>query len=237
MTKPRVLIWDIETLPNLAYCFDLWSYKKPDMLIKERAIISIAYKWLGDKKVQVIHAKKAYDDKALIERFRDVITSADYTVSHYGDKFDVRFLRGRVLLNKLLPIPHVPNIDTYKLAKKYFNLNANRLDYLGKVFGLGGKISTNWKLWERCANNEPAAIKEMAKYNKRDVDLLEKVFLYMLPHVESKLNHKLFSSKDACPNCGSIHVQKRGTQANKTILRQRFHCQDCGAWHIGKLDE
>lgn len=239
MSKPKILLIDCETLPNITYAFDLYSYKKPDMIIKEKVIVTFAYKWLNEKQCCVIkgNIKDPYNDKPLVKDICEVLEEADYVVAHYGDKFDLRFIRARALINGITPPAHVPSIDTYKLAKKYFHLNANRLDYLGKVFGCGRKIHTTWDLWERCANGDKKALNEMADYNRQDVLLLEKVFLKMLPYVESKLNHNLFtdSEEPVCHHCGSDNIEKRGTVVTKLAKRQRYVCRDCETWFSTKL--
>jgi DNA polymerase III epsilon subunit-like protein len=236
MTKPRILFIDLETLPNVVYNYSLWEGSKPDMIIQEKAIICFGYKWLGDKKTTVIEAEEPYDDYDLCVQMTEIMNEADYIVAHYGDKFDLRFIRSRCIINGIMAPAFIPSIDTYKLAKKHFNFNANRLDYLGKLLGFGGKITTGWSLWQKCAEGDKKAIKQMAEYNKRDVELLEKVFLHMLPHVESKLNYQLFSDKVVCPHCGSDHIQRRGTVCLKTRKRQRLACMKCGTWFTGKYE-
>lgn len=245
MAKPNILFIDIETLPNIAYAFNLYDYKKPNMIIKEKSIITFAYKF-NSEPTKVVTAldfqsgtkKDPYNDKGLVEFINSVIEKADYVVAHYGDKFDMRFIRSRSLINGLVATPSVPTIDTYKLAKKYFHLNANRLDYLGKLLGLGGKSESGWKLWEKSAQGDVEAIKKMAAYNKRDVDLLAAVFLKMLPHTTGVLNQKLFSDKSGiCPTCGSDKIQKRGTIVNKLTKRQRYFCTKCGSWHSEKMEK
>lgn len=238
--KPKILLIDIETLANVGYFYDVWNGSKPDMIIKERAIICYGYKWLGDKKTivrSILDTKeKPYEDLVLTANICALMGEADYVVAHYGDKFDLRMIRARAVINNLPAPPFVSQIDTYKLVKKYFNLNANRLDYLGKLFGFGGKIKTGWELWQKCAEGDKKAIQQMAEYNKRDVELLERVFLHILPHVESKLNHQLFNDKLVCPHCGSEHIQRRGTIYLKTRKRQRLTCMECGTWFTGKYD-
>ncbi len=237
MSKPKILFLDIETLPNLCYAFDLFSYKKPDMIVLEKAIITFAYKFYGDKEAKVIkgNSESPYNDKELCEKINDIITKADYVVAHFGDKFDMRFIRARSLINGISPTPPVAQIDTYKMAKKYFHLNANRLDYLGRVLGVGRKIHTSWSLWEKCAEGNKKAINEMAEYNKQDVELLEAVFLKMLPYTTTTLNNNLFAEQEVCPSCGGIHLQKRGTLVNKVTKRQRYQCMDCRSWFSGKI--
>ncbi len=238
MSKPKILFLDIETLPNITYAFDLYSYKKPDMIIQEKSIITFAYKWLGDKEAHVLKGKP-YDDKELCIAINSIIGEADYIVAHYGDKFDMRFINSRCLINGVSPVPRVPTVDTYKLAKKHFHLNANRLDYLGKILGVGRKINTAWKLWEDCAKGSTKAINSMAEYNRQDVNLLESVFKKMLPYVDSRINHQLFTTKPyvVCPCCGSHKVQRRGTIVNKITKRQRLQCTGCGHWFSMKLEK
>jgi hypothetical protein len=247
MSKPKILYWDLETLPNIAYAFNLYDYKKPNMLIKEKSIITFAYKWAGDKSTKVVTAldfqkgtkKDPYDDRGLVEFISSIVQEADYVVGHYADKFDVRFFRARALINGLPSPPPFATIDTYKLAKKYFHLNANRLDYLGKLLGVGGKSSSGWQLWEDSAKGDEKAIAKMAAYNKRDVDLLEAVFLKILPHTTGVLNQKLFGTKTdhVCPTCNSTKLQKRGTIVNKLTKRQRYVCTECGSWHSEKMEK
>lgn len=247
MSKPKILFLDIESLPNITYAYNLYDYVKPDMIIQEKSILSFAYKFLGDKYTKVRSVlnyansdeKSPYDDKELVEDICEIISEADYIVAHYGDKFDMRFIRARALINDVTPPAPVATIDTYKLAKKYFHLNANRLDYLGKLLGLGGKINTGWLLWQKCAEGDDASIKKMMEYNKRDVELLEAVFLKMQPHVETKINHALFtkSSGCTCSACGSHNLQRRGSLVNKVTKRQRWHCQDCGSWMTTKMEK
>lgn len=236
MTKPKILLIDIESLPNIQYGYDLWNGSKPDMIIKEKAIICFGYKWLGEGKAKVISAVKPYLDNVLCTKITEILNEADYVVAHFGDRFDLKFIRSRCIINGVPAPSFIPSLDTYKLAKRHFNFNANRLDYLGKLFGFGGKLKTGWELWQKCAEGDKAAMRKMAEYNKRDVELLEKVFLHMLPHVESKLNHQLFSDKVVCPHCGSDYIQRRGTVCLKTRKRQRLACMKCGTWFTGKYE-
>lgn len=241
MNKPKILVMDLESLPNICYAYDLYSYKQPQMIIQEKAIITFAYKWYGEKATYVLKGshENPYDDKELVQAINKVLEEADYVVAHFGDRFDVPYIRARSLINGINPTPLITSIDTYKLVKKHFNLNAKRLDYLGKVLGLGRKLKTDFSLWERCAKGEKKAINEMATYNIQDVVLLEKVFEKLLPHVDSKLNFKLFNKTDKpmCPHCGAIHVQKRGILLNKITMRQRYACMKCGTWFSTRMEK
>jgi len=253
MTKePRILVWDIESSLNKGYFFQLFKeILNPNQIFRERHIISIAYKWLGDKKGKVIsiadfpeYSKNPSSDKSLLEAFLPIWEQADYAIAHYGDGFDVKFVAGRLLLNGLPPLPIVPTIDTYKLAKKYFLLNSNKLDYLAKKLGLEGKHEMGMADWiaieEGTIAERKAAVKKMALYNLNDVDVLEAVWNIMKNYTESKINRNLFRKKGeerVCPVCGAKGntQEKRGTVANKLTLLQRMFCKTHKGWYTVRI--
>lgn len=243
--QPRILIYDLETLPNLGYFFDLFSDRGiPTEFIKQpKSICTIAYKWLGDAKSKVLVVENPYDDKAILEAFMPIWEQADYTVAHYGDGFDYPFLAARLMANGLPPLPTVTTVDTYKLAKRHFgrSLNSNKLDHLAHILGLGSKNKTSASLWVRCAEGERKALREMAAYNLQDVDLLQDVLQAMLPYVNSKLNMNLFKDVEEVicnnPICTNSDLQKRGVSVTKLTKKQRYQCQGCGSWQVGKYEK
>jgi hypothetical protein len=83
-------------------------------------------------------------------------------------------------------------------------------------------------------NGDPKSWKHMVEYNKRDVVLLEKIYLELRPWIQSHPNISVISElPDGCPNCGSLHLQKRGFGITKSGKQQRFQCLDCGSWSKG----
>lgn len=242
MAKPKILVFDIETIPNKGYFFDRFSDRGiPLQFITEsKAICTIAYKWMGSDEASVLMAETPYNDSVILTDFMKVWNESDYVIGHFADGFDIPFLGGRLLANGLEPLAPVPSLDTYKLAKKHFGktLNSNKLDHLGTILGVGNKNTTDATLWVRCAEGDAAALEEMADYNIEDVFLLERIAEVMLPHTASKLNMRLFSEEAEiiCTNCGSHKVQKRGTIVTKLSKKQRLQCQDCGAWSTTKYE-
>jgi len=125
-------------------------------------------------------------------------------------------------------------VDTLKLARTNFNFNSNRLDYLGKVLGVGGKEETGgFSLWADVMNGSKQALKDMIKYCKRDVVLLEDVYNKIAPHVASFTVHGGVlkgGNRASCPNpgCGSSDVQRRGTRVTAAgVEQQKLTCMDC----------
>jgi len=126
-------------------------------------------------------------------------------------------------------------VDTLKEARRVASFTSNRLDYLGKFLGFGGKDKTSSGLWLRVLSGCTKSIKEMVKYNKRDVDLLEKVYLKLRPYIKHPNVNRLGA---ACPKCGSSDLQLRGfgATANGTI-KQRAQCKSCGGWSSFRKSE
>jgi DNA-directed RNA polymerase subunit RPC12/RpoP len=80
---------------------------------------------------------------------------------------------------------------------------------------------------------DESAWKEMEKYNKQDVALLEEVYDIMLPWITHHPNLALYLDEDrpVCTNCGSKKVWKN---KDKFPLNSQaytlYQCQDCGTW-------
>lgn len=237
--EPRILLFDIETTHNIVAQFDLKDeYTNPDNIIQERYIVCAAWQWAGESKVHAVsvlddpkrYAKNPHDDYHVVKVLHELMSEADCWVAHNGDGFDIKYVATRALYHGLTPLPPVTSIDTLKVAKSKFRFNANRLNYLGKFLGLGGKIQTPTGLWLDVLKGNKQAIKTMVDYNKRDVTLLYGVFKKLIPYIPNYLSRQLFG-KQGCPRCGSAKVQSRGVHRAISRTYQRWQCQACGGWY------
>lgn len=242
MNKTKIVTLDIENSPNLSY---VWGRYEQNVLADERNwnMLSFAYKWLGEGKVKSyslpdfkIYKKDKNDDTELIKALWGIFDEADVIVGHNVDRFDIRKTNARFLAAGLNPPSPYKTVDTYKIAKKYFFLNSNKLTDISKYLGLGEKLQTGgFDLWLGCMAGKTASWRTMVKYNKQDVALTEKVYLKLLGWMTNHPNVNIVDEVEgACPNCGKKHLQKRGFSITRVSKKQRFHCQDCGAWSTGK---
>ena len=242
----KTLFWDLETSLQPAAIFQLANndWIRPEALLGERYIICAAYKWASEKKVHTIsvlddakrYKRDPHDDRFVVERLRELMLEADVIVHHKGDSFDRPYLNTRMLAHKLKPLPPIPSIDTYKVAKANFFLNSNSLNYLGKFLNVGSKIHTEHELWLRVLNGERKAVEEMVTYNKQDVILLEKIFEKLQPYVANHFNRELLG-EEGCPRCGSQNVQSRGYHKAVSRVYRRWCCNDCAGWFRSVLNE
>jgi DNA polymerase elongation subunit (family B) len=241
MPEPRICLYDIETAPSLGLYFD--RYREGNIIAEVRPwfMMSFSYKWQGEKKIHYhcladypAFDRDIHDDKALVvDLHRLVYSKADCLVAHNGDRFDQRKTKARFLKHGLPPPPPIKSIDTLKIARRVFKMDSNRLNDIGEYLGLGGKYVTKGDLWKRCYNGDREAYKEMGRYNKRDVDLLEKVFDRLAPW---QPNPPILMTGDGCPNCGGFKSQRRGYNIARKSKSPRLQCQDCGQWYSGQRE-
>lgn len=227
------LFFDIETSYNQGWFWQP-SYQTSityEQIIKPSAIICICYKWQGSNKVHHLTWDKG-DDKKMVKEFYKIIEEADEVVSHNGDKFDLKWIRTRFLVYGFVGMPEIKSIDTLKISRSKFKFPSNRLDAIGKFLGFGGKYDTGGiQLWhDIIQKNSRSAMSKMVEYCKRDVELLEKVFLKLEGYAKPKTNIAVFSGGDKadCPYCGSGHIGiKERTVSSAGAIKCRMYCFDC----------
>jgi uncharacterized protein YprB with RNaseH-like and TPR domain len=235
MSENKRLFFDIETSPNVVLSWRT-GYKLSiphDNILEERAIICICWKWEGDDEVHYLTWDKNHCDKKMLQKFSKVINSSNEAIGHNGDRYDLKWLKTRCLYHRIPMYPKYSTVDTLKIARSNFNLNSNRLDYIAKFLGFGGKMETGgFDLWKAIVlDKDKASLDKMVEYCKRDVVLLEKVFQELRTYGNHNFNHAVNNGgeKHHCPNCGGTHVRldKTRTTATGTIRRQMI----CGSCH------
>lgn len=239
----KVLLFDIETAPNLSY---IWGKWEQNALAVEQHwyMICFAYKWLGEKETYVLslpdfkeYKKDRTNDEALVKELWKLFDKAEVIIAHNGDTFDIKKTNGRFLKYGLEPPTPYKTIDTLKIARKYFKLDSNKLDDLGDYLKIGRKIRTGgFDLWLDCIKGDMKAWKHMTDYNKQDVILLEKVYYKLRGWNKSSPNMNLILNKIFnCPNCGSEYTNKRGYETTRVATYQRWNCLNCGYWARGEI--
>lgn len=226
----KVLYYDIETSPLLSY---VWEMYEANTLAteKERELMSFAYKWQGDNKIRV-ESLRTNTEKELVKKLHKLFDEADIIVGHNSDNFDNKMANTFFLKQGLLPPSPYQTIDTLKIARNKFRFASNHLNDLGQYLGVGKKVETGgFNLWLKCIKGDKKAWKLMEKYNKQDVELLEKVYNKLSSWVKTPF--KDFGM--VCQNCGSSHLQSRGWQIGQVYMSRRYQCQNCGKWQTSSL--
>jgi predicted PolB exonuclease-like 3'-5' exonuclease len=228
------LFLDIETSPNLVLSWRT-GYKiniDSENIIKERAIICVCYKWENEKTVKFIKWDKNQNDKKIIEQIIPVLDEADELVGHNIEAFDLAWIKTRAIYYGIITSPHYKCIDTLLFARKRLYFNSNKLEYLARYLGVGGKIKTEFNLWKRITlENHKPSLDKMVIYCKMDVLLLERVYHRLQNHMVMQTHAGVLNglSKWTCPKCSSsvVHTAKTRITAQGTVKKQ-MACNKCG---------
>lgn len=242
----KILLYDLETSPLVSYTWGIYDQNVVEV-VEDFQILCFAWKWLGDKKINVVAQPdfKEYkpgvnDDFRVVEALWDKFDQADIIIAHNGDSFDQKKTQARMMAHDMEPPSPYAQIDTKKIAKRYANFTSNKLDHLGEALGLGRKLDNGgFETWKGCLVGDKKAWKLMTTYNKQDVALLEQVYLKLRPWIS---NHPALNVLDgrpeSCPKCGSGPLESRGTvKLNKTSIARRFRCKSCGGWSQSRKAE
>ena len=232
---PKILLFDIETAPMKSFLWSIWQKGvQPDQVTNDWFILTWAAKWLFDSKPlsEGLTGKEARkeSDTSILKGIWQLLDEADIVIGHNSDKFDIRRLNTRFLINGMGPPLPYRSIDTLKVVQKHFAFSSNRLDQVNKTLGLPRKMETRFELWKKCREGNDKALKKMRKYNKRDVNILEETYLTLRPWIKSHPNLGLYLDLDepVCSNCGSTNIEWKGYYYTNVSKFRSGRCE-CGA--------
>lgn len=242
ITTPKVLLWDLENTPSKGWYFDKYRENNIVAMDEDWWILSVGWKWLGESRSHVLglddfpnYKRNKKDDKQLVLKIRELLDQADITIAHNGDAFDLKKAHARMLIHNIDPPSPSRQIDTLKIARKVAKFSSNKLGDLGESLGLGGKAETEGiDTWLGCMEGNEKAWRIMKKYNKADVDLLEQVYLRLMPWAPTLPNLTVLTRvPDSCPRpgCGAEgQMVRRGTWTATTRVYDKYRCGACGGY-------
>jgi len=244
-SNARVLIFDIETSPNIGYTWGKYD-QTVIQFIQTSYTLCFSYRWLGDKTTHVVaqpdfpeyYAKNPNSDLKVVEALWALMDEADIVVAHNGVKFDIKKMNTRYAVHGMGPHSPVMAVDTLTAARKAFAFNSNKLDDLGYELNLGRKVKhEGFSLWTSCMAGDMAAWRRMKKYAKQDVVLLHDLYVEMLPWINNHPSMAMLSDRPhVCPKCGSdAGMVSRGFKTTKTLRYRQFKCQKCGSYSRGRI--
>lgn len=238
----RVLIYDLETSPIVS--FNWGTYQQDAIEVKQDwQILCFAYKWEGERKTHVVaqcdfkgYKPGVNDDTNVVRALWELFNESDARVAHNAKKFDEKKSFARFIQRGLEPPAPAVVIDTYLDARRQFGFTSNRLNDLGKYFGVGEKEETGgFETWKGCLAGDMKAWRKMKKYNKQDVVLLEKIYHKLRPWVKNPPKLRILDGRPtACDACGEgpLHQHTKKTLAGQG-WRWQYKCFNCGHYQIG----
>jgi len=231
---PRILLLDIETAPNKVYAWGLWDQNIATNQVMETSyVLCWAAKWYGESGVLFDSVKKSGLER-MLGRMHKLLDEADIVVHYNGLKFDIPTLNKEFIQVGFAPPAPYKQIDCMKEVKRMFRFQSNKLDFVSQALGIGAKAKTaGFDLWVKCMEGDARAWRQMERYNRRDVVLLERLYKELRPWIEKHPNIGAFDDVMACPKCGSEKRQQRGYAVTQMMKYPRYQCQSCGGWYRG----
>lgn len=223
----------------------LWDIEATNLKASFGYVLCVAWKKLGQKTVNVrsvadyaTYKKDPTNDKQLLKDVRDVLSDAGAWVTWYGQGFDQKFVNSRLTLHGMSPLPPVPHIDGWRIAREKLLLHSNRLASVSSFLGIEEKTALSGPIWVKASAGDKKSLDYVVRHCKQDVVVLEQAYERIKHLATSGPNLAAIignSPANSCPRCGlSDKLQKRGTRIASAVKYQRFQCQGCGGWSLGK---
>ena len=235
----KILIFDIETAPSKGFIWSLWKEVRNFSFIdRDWYVLCWAAKWLDSKEIMSSslpefpdYNKNKENDRDVLLKLHKLLDEADVVIAHNGINFDRKKVNARFIYHGITPPSPYRMIDTLDVCRKEFAFTSNRLNDVGQFLNIGKKLDTGgFQLWKDCLDGDLIAWKKMVRYCKRDISLLEKVYLTLRPYISQHPNIALEADRPSCPKCHSHKINFRGYYYTNASQFKRFKCLSCGGW-------
>lgn len=245
----KVLCFDEEVSPRQAYVYDFYETNVIEE-IRPQILLAVSWKWLGDKDAHclTIYDRPGidrYDDRPLVTELWNLLDEANIVCAFNGKRFDCKMANTFFMRHGMTPPSPYKQIDPLQTLRSKFRLGCNKLDYVGQFMEVGKKTEETYKdcwktLLEGNDKERKQASKIMAKYCQNDSELLEKVYLKVLPWMDNHPNMALYAGNEVCcPRCGNTadftvkSYRRTGVQINAI----QYQCSHCHAYVTRKLEK
>lgn len=262
---PKVLVFDIETLPLIG---NFWGtgkqYISHDNILEDYVVLSWSAKWLFSDEIMgdILTPEEASrrfmgifkpdlgphkSDLRVLKSIWKLLDEAHVVITQNGIKFDVKKLNTR-FLHYDMPPPHpFHHIDTLQAAYSSFSPSSAKLDYMTKFLSLPRKRPTDYGLWKRCQIGDPTSLKRMNDYGLNDTWILEDYYSKIRAWIPKHPNFSAYTNRyvdiekgeHSCPVCRNpISKESLHGRPYRTPLGFQyasFRCGNCKA--IGRMSQ
>lgn len=168
------------------------NYISPDNIIKDYSVLCWSAKWLFEPEVmgEKVTGKQAInrEDADILTEMWRLLNEADIVVVQNGKKFDIPKLNSRFLLAGFPPPMHYQVVDTKEVMARNFGFSSNKLDYVNEFLGLEVKDEMEFQDWIDYVTGSDQAGEKMLTYNKKDVVIMEELYLKLRPWIPGHAN-------------------------------------------------
>ncbi len=234
----RTLLLDIETAPNTVFCWGLFDQNiAHEQVVESSYILCWSAKWYQDRILQY-ESVQTQTKRSMLRKIHALLEEAEVVIHYNGTKFDIPTLNKEFIKLGMTPPSPYKQVDLYQVVKRMFRFESNKMMAITKQLDLGMKLKhQGFELWVGCMNGDEDCWKVMEKYNKRDVQIMERLYTKLLPWIPNH-PHQGLTNQAACPRCGVVgKMARRGTMTARTARYQRYQCSGCGGWSRLRLVE
>lgn len=126
------------------------------------------------------------NDLSIVQAVAEELRKHAIIVTHYGSKFDIRFMRLKMVHHRLEPLPLMFGIDTWRIARSNFKMQSNRLEALSRYLELGAKDKPEGTPWVEAAyDGSREAMDKIVEHNIKDCEILERLACLSFPYLKS----------------------------------------------------
>lgn len=149
---------------------------------KRRGIITIR----TDKTSPTWHAGKRGNDKETTRQIAEILADHDVLVAHNGSRFDMPFLRSRMLRWNMKRLPDIKMVDPCSIAYRRFRLRSNSLAAVADHIGVTErKTPLDMSIWaDAFLNGSRRAMNLIVEHCVADIKVLEGVLEVVKPYVK-----------------------------------------------------
>ncbi len=231
-TAPRLLVIDIETAPNLVYTWGLFQQNiGVNQIVESGRVMCFAAKWHGTDEVMFYSERQKGGRERMVAAAHRLMCEAQGVVGWNSQRFDTRWLNAEFRDAGLYRPAGHKQIDLMRAQKRYQFRPSNKLDYMARHLGLGGKVQTGgFDLWAGCMRGDRESWALMEEYNRADVVLTDAVFADMLQGGwVNGMPNRAITDGGVCPCCGGDRLKADGHYQTMTRRYQKWRCLDCGS--------
>jgi hypothetical protein len=211
----KIFVYDLENSFMEVGVFSLFDQNiGVDQIISHSVLICWSGKFLGQDKIlhECLTPEEAInkDDSRIVKILWNILNSSNVLIGHNIVGFDNKKINLRFLAHGLPPI-RKQNIDTYLIAKKYFDFPSNSLKGINQYLGIKQKKENEgFTLWKKCMNGDKVALGSMQLYCDGDVDATIELYYSVRPFISNppKLSWFYEDNEKRCPNCGSTNLKE-----------------------------
>lgn len=120
--------------------------------------------------------RRRSDDSKIVRDIVKTLLNYDIWCAHNGARFDVPFLRSRMLRAGMEPLPAKKLVDPVLLARSKLKLSYNSLEKVAEHLGCNSKTEVRPEMWLRASlDGSREAMNYIVEHCVQDVLVLEKV--------------------------------------------------------------